>query len=118
MTMVLVARGGARPSMILRLRALPLSQRTVAASAVARQTGVGCETGICCLITKQASHGSRPGALIHRDKRSRTPSGSRCRHTFHGSGKCACTAINLGMHNLNLTHVTVAASVGRAPAEA
>eukprot|EP00965_Chrysotila_dentata_P215976 6189096-Pleurochrysis_carterae.AAC.1 len=31
--------------------------------------------------------------------------------------KCACTAINLGIYNLDLTHVTMAVSVDRAPAE-
>eukprot|EP00965_Chrysotila_dentata_P224668 6194317-Pleurochrysis_carterae.AAC.2 len=31
--------------------------------------------------------------------------------------KCARTAINLGIYNPNLTHTTVALSVGRAPAE-
>eukprot|EP00965_Chrysotila_dentata_P231385 6198328-Pleurochrysis_carterae.AAC.1 len=75
------------------------------------------------------------GAQIHREERGRETSGPRCRHVLQGINsthketaqrcinanakkcKCACMAISLGIHHLNLTHVTVAVSVDRASAE-
>eukprot|EP00965_Chrysotila_dentata_P212788 6187256-Pleurochrysis_carterae.AAC.1 len=73
--------------------------------------------------------------LLQRANTGRKPSGSGRRHALRGINfntrtnrakmhnantktcKCACAAINLGMYYLNLTYVTVAISVDRAPAE-
>eukprot|EP00965_Chrysotila_dentata_P258186 6213134-Pleurochrysis_carterae.AAC.2 len=41
----------------------------------------------------------------------------RCKNANAKTCKCACTTISAGISNLNLTYLTVAVSVDRAPAE-
>eukprot|EP00965_Chrysotila_dentata_P260232 6213830-Pleurochrysis_carterae.AAC.1 len=96
---------------------------------VARRMSVCAQNGSCYMTAGQVLSERK----LHREDRGRESSGSRCRHALWGINStheqaaqrhinvkacnCACTTINLGIYNLNLTYVAVTVSVDRAPAE-